>query len=193
MPILITSTGLSYPKAQRQFLSVSKNLKDKKILIITTAAEGKSRNKYNILAKKQLISYGVRRVTFFDLEKNRKINLSKTDIVYVSGGNTFKLMKFINNSNFKDSVINFLKKGGLYIGVSAGSIVLGPNIEVASIGKDSDENIVHLKNLTGMNIVPFSISPHFDKKRKSAIDKFSKNVGYKVKPLADEDIIFIKK
>ena len=193
MPILITSTGLSFPKAQKKFSEVLKGISKKNALVITTAAENKSKNKYSILSKKQLLSYGIKKVEFFDLEKNKNINLSNFGIVYVCGGNTFKLMKCVNNSNFTDNIKKFLKGNNLYLGVSAGSIILGPSIEIANCGKDGDENIVNLKNLNGMNILPFSVSPHFKTSEKIELEKFSKKAKYKVKPLTDEDIIYIKK
>jgi dipeptidase E len=192
MPILITSTGLSFPKAQKKFSEVLKDVSKNNALLITTAAENKSKNKYSILAKKQLLSYGVNKVKYFDLEKNKNINLSDFGIVYVCGGNTFKLMKYVNNTNFTTSIKKFLEKDGLYIGVSAGSIILGPNIEIAGCGKNGDKNIVNLKNLSGMNILPYSVSPHFKTSEKIELEKFDKKVKYKVKTLTDEDIIYIK-
>lgn len=192
MSILITSTGLSYPKAQKRFSEILKNISKKNVLMITTASENKSKNKYNILAKKQLIGCGIKQVKFFDLEKNKNINLSKFGIVYVCGGNTFKLMKYINNSNFEESIKKFIKNGGLYIGVSAGSIVLGPSIEIAGCGKDGDKNIVKLKDLTGMSILPYAVSPHFKNSENKYIEKLGKSVKYKIKTLTDEDIIYIK-
>ena len=193
MSILITSTGLSFPKAQKKFSEVLRGISKKNALIITTAAENKSKNKYSILAKKQLIGYGINKVKYFDLEKNKNINLSDFGIVYVCGGNTFKLMKYVNNSNFTTSIKKFLEKNGLYIGVSAGSIILGSNIEIAGCGKNGDKNIINLKNLSGMNILPYSISPHFKTSEKIELEKFVKKVKYKVKLLTDEDIIYLKK
>lgn len=193
MPILITSTGLSFPKAQKKFSEILSDISKKNVLMVTTASKNKSKNKYSILAKKQLLSYGVNKVKHFDLEVNKNINLSNFGIVYVCGGNTFKLMKYINNSNFTESIKRFIKNGGLYIGVSAGSIVLGPNIEIAGYGKDGDKNIIKLNNLMGMNILPYAISPHFKNSEKKELEKFNKKAKYKIKPLADEDIIYIKK
>lgn len=193
MSILITSIGLSSPKAQKVFLEQLKIIKKKRALIITTAAKNKSKNKYSVLAKNQLLDLGVNYTKFFDLEKDKNLNLSEFGITYVCGGNTFKLMKYINSSGFKDKLSKFLDNGGLYVGVSAGSIVLGPNIEISSFGADGDKNDVNLENLSGMNILPFVVSPHFKKSEKKELEKFSKKVKYKIKPLTDENIICIKK
>ena len=192
MPILITSTGLSLPKAQKEFSSILKSAPKKSALIITTAAKNKSRNKYSILAKEQLSSQGIRRIAFFDLEKNKNIDLSDFDIVYVCGGNTFKLMKYVNDSNFNDSLRKFLKRGGLYIGVSAGSIILGPSIEIAGHGKDGDKNTVNIKNLDGMNILPYSIYPHFKASKVAELKRFYNKAKYEIIPLSDDNAIYIK-
>jgi dipeptidase E len=49
--------------------------------------------------------------------------------------------------------------GKVYVGVSAGSIIITPNISIAEV-EPADPNNVGLTNLTGLNIVDFEVSPH---------------------------------
>ena len=51
--------------------------------------------------------------------------------------------------------------GTVYCGVSAGSIVAGPEIGIAAWSPDWDRNEVGLTDLTGLRLVPFLLSPHY--------------------------------
>jgi peptidase E len=53
--------------------------------------------------------------------------LSTYDAVYFCGGNTQYLLKRINDTGFNSSIKCFVENGGVYIGVSAGSIVTANN------------------------------------------------------------------
>ncbi len=51
--------------------------------------------------------------------------LSNAGIVYVDGGNTFYLQKFMHKTKFWDLIDTNLRSGMLYMGCSAGAIVAG--------------------------------------------------------------------
>ena len=53
------------------------------------------------------------------------------------------------------------RHGTVYCGVSAGSIVTGPEIGIAAWSPDWDRNQVGLTDLTGLRLVPFLLSPHY--------------------------------
>ncbi len=113
-----------------------------------------------MLAKEQLTSFGVQGVQFIDFENDPLVDLTQFNILYVNGGNTFRLLKSFQNKHTKENIQKFLKGGGLYIGVSAGSSVLGLDIQaLGDIGMD--ENNIKLLNTSGYGILPFSIVPHF--------------------------------
>ena len=60
----------------------------------------------------------------------RKI-LSKKELVYMEGGNTYYLMKAIRESGFEKVLKELLPKGLIYMGGSAGAYVACPTIEMA--------------------------------------------------------------
>lgn len=66
------------------------------------------------------------------------------------------------------------------MGVSAGSILVGPNIAISGWRKDWDKNLVHLKDLTGLNFVPFAISPHYTEADRPLLERKSKTVNYPI-------------
>lgn len=158
--LLLTSTGLSSPNVLNKFLEIIDGTKNKQVAIVTTAAEGKETNKYSQLANKQFVGLGFSSVDFVDLETDPAKDLSLYDIVYVCGGNTFKLLKFARAANFKNSVESLLKKGGVYIGVSAGSIIIGPSVKIAN-EVQPDPNTVGLSDFTGFGIINITVMPHY--------------------------------
>lgn len=63
--------------------------------------------------------------------------LQKFDAIYVCGGTTKYLVERMNEVNFRKTVNEFINNGGIYIGVSAGS--------VAASGK-YENNLEFIKN-----------------------------------------------
>lgn len=155
--ILLTSIGLSYQKTY-DFVNDFYNKSLGTVSIVVTASEGKKEDKYVKLAVEQFKKIGMENINLIDLETGDNIP-NETNILYVSGGNTFKLMYYVRKSNFIDSIRNVLDQDGLYIGVSAGSIIVGNSIEPASVD-GGDENNVGINNFEGLSLIDFSIFPH---------------------------------
>lgn len=74
---------------------------------------------------------------------------SQYTAVFIGGGNTFKLLKEIKNSQFDLKLKNYLNQDGLLYGGSAGAIICGKTIKSALY---ADENNVGLNDLTGLNL-----------------------------------------
>jgi len=189
--IFLTSTGLSSSVVFDKFKEIVSLKKINKAVIVTTAAEGKDNNQYSQLALSQLKAAGLSKVDFYDLEKDGHKPLSEYNIIYVCGGNTFKLMKFAKTTGFDKEIKALLKRGGVYIGVSAGSIVLGPSIKIAD-EINPDKNEVELTDLTGFNIVDFSVFPHYSNDFEEDIKKFEIKNNLKVERIDNSHAILIQ-
>jgi len=188
--IFLTSSGLSNKKVMERFVKVvGGNLGE--VAIITTASEEKENNKYCKLAFKQLKEIGFDVVDFIDLEAEPNKDFSKYDVIYVSGGNTFRLLKFARKANFKKTIQELFDRGGIYVGVSAGSYIMCPTIE-ASTWKNGDVNVVGLKDLIALNFVPFLLSVHYEPKYLEMIKRGASNSKYAVKILTDKQALFIQ-
>jgi len=81
--------------------------------------------------------------------------LRECDAVYLSGGNTFHFLKAIRDSRM-DLILKILAGEKVFIGTSAGGLIMTPHIELAS-----GENDVGLKNTKGLALVRFGFYPHF--------------------------------
>ncbi len=189
--LFLTSTGLSSQAVVEKLKLISVNRKNKPVAIITTAAEGKEENKYSQLAKKQFKSIGFVNVDFIDLETQPEKDLSSYGIIYVCGGNTFKLLKFARETNFKLSIENLLKRNGIYIGVSAGSIIIGPSIEIAG-EIVADKNEIGLEDLTGFGIVNLIVLPHYSSEIEEETKAFEAKHGVIVERLSNSQGALVK-
>ena len=103
------------------------------------------------------------------------------------GGNTFYLMKELREKHLDDRLRQAIEKGVIYIGSSAGSIILGETIETSL---PYDENWVKLDNFEGLKMVDGIIIPHASRKQEF-IKEQRKKYGDKIIELYDDDGIII--
>ena len=185
---ILTSTGLSAPPIRAKINDLVALLPKNRAVIITTAAEDKEQNKYCLLAKQQLLELDFKEVLFLDLESENIQKLSNADVIYVSGGNTFKLMKFARERNFGSVIKTVTNTNTLFIGVSAGSIILGKSIEIAGIA-GGDANDVGLKDLSGFVLLNNDIHPHYVDTQEEEIKKYENKHNVKVLRITDNEAI----
>lgn len=189
--IILTSNGFTEPAIATKFLNLVGNTADKRVAIITTAAENTNANKYVKLAHAQLTKMGFSSIQDVDLKTEPNYDFSNYDVIYVSGGNSFKLLQFAKLAHFKLTVENLLSRGGCYVGVSAGSIIMGPLINIAD-EVCADVNQVGLTDLTGLGIVPLIVLPHYTSEIEADAQRFEKKYSTKVKRLPNGSALVIK-
>jgi peptidase E len=120
--------------------------------------------------------------------------LELKDIIFVEGGNAFYLLKAMRACNFEKIIRKLLKKGKVYLGASAGSMVAGRTIESAN-WKDGGKNLVKLRNLRGLNLVPFNIFVHYQPEHAELIKQKIKNPKKrkkKLRILTDDQALLIQ-
>lgn len=186
--IFLTSTGLSSKNVYDKFKEIVDSKGFKKAVIITTASSDKENNQYSQLALSQLKSIGFNVVDFYDFENDGLKALSEYDVIYVCGGNTFKLMKFAKDMNFDKEIELLLKRGGAYIGVSAGSLIVGPSIQIAN-EIHPDVNEIGLTDFKGFNIIDLIIFPHYSSEFEEEIRLFEIKNDIKVERLTNSQAI----
>jgi len=129
--IFLTSTGLTNLKVREAILGEIGKMQSQSVAIITTADDEKENNKYCQLALSQFNELGFKKVDFVDLERTPDYDFLDYGIIYVSGGDTFRLLKFAKEANFRKTLSDLFDRGGVYIGVSAGSYIMCPTIEMS--------------------------------------------------------------
>lgn len=114
--------------------------------------------------------YGIINLVYFDLgqeyDKKKIEELLACDAIHLSGGNTYYFLHFIKRRNFIPILKNFVKKGGVLVGVSAGGIIITPNIRTTTLYSEDkdDENVVGLRDFTSLGLVDFEFFPHLNQK-----------------------------
>ena len=86
----------------------------------------------------------------------------RSDLIYLDGGNTYYFLDALRKAKLLPSLKEFVKKGGVLAGSSAGAIILTPNINTASYpASDHDENEMGMEDLTALGVVGFEFYPHW--------------------------------
>lgn len=120
--------------------------------------------------------------------------LKKNDYIYISGGNTFFLLQEIIRTGAEKIIIEEINKGKIYIGASAGSMILAPDIEYV---KDMDDckKGPELKSFSALKAVDFYPLPHHTNSPfKKAVEKIITAYGEELKlmPISNSQVITVK-
>ena len=116
--------------------------------------------------------------------------LINSNILAISGGNTFTLLNNLRKSGLDKAIIEFTKKDNFVLsGFSAGALVLTPTIKICSL-PNFDDNNVGVKDFTGLGIVDFEVFPHYDEtSQKELLDKYRLTTKHEVKEITNEEFI----
>ncbi len=118
-------------------------------------------------------------------------SLTKNDIIFIGGGNTFFLLQELRRSGADKILVQEVNKGKLYIGESAGAVIACPDIGYCS-GMDSPEKAPELTDYTGLGLVDFYIVPHIGNKEmgeaaEKAVEEYNSKLDLKI--ITDRQII----
>ena len=193
MKLFLTSTGLENEKISNYFEKslFSKEVKDLSFLVVSIQ-DSEQDAFYLEKTLSEIKNTGAQDINVFKLGNEKFITDKEYDVVYVCGGNTFDYLDRTKKTGLDKFIIDFSKKeDAVYVGVSAGSIIVGPSIEIAGWGSEGDKNNIDLLDLQGLELTNFSIYPHYRDDLKLELDNFKKRVGYPVIELKDDQALFL--
>jgi len=105
---------------------------------------------------------GVRRVDLARLADDSLADaFDDCSVIWAGGGNTFYLLQEVRRSGFDTFLGEKLADGVPYVGTSAGSIILAPNIECVRYADDPAQ-APQLTSFAGLNLFPLVALAHFD-------------------------------
>ena len=163
--IVLTSCGFRDDKLKNKFYKIvlKDELKNKKLLYITTAVDGEKSDNKDWVTKeyKTILDLGFTESNITEYKIGNDINIDEYDVIYVMGGNTIYLLDMVRKYNFGEVIKKFINKGKIYIGSSAGSQILGSTIKLNAVYED---NFVGMTDFTALGIIDKEIVPHANKK-----------------------------
>ncbi len=192
MKLLLTSTGLINENIKKFFVSQFDRL-DNKTACVITSGRTKEEQVYIVESLKELLDLGIKAAEVNIAKNDNFPNLPEFDIYYVCGGNTFYILDRMRKTGIDKILIEAVKNGKFYLGVSAGSIIPGPDIEISGWGEVGDTNDINMQDLTGFGLVPYLITPHYTEQEKTDVEAFKeKRKGEPVIDLTDDQAIFVE-
>lgn len=154
----------SFAEVSTNLQSFNTELVEKTVTFIPTASKVEKVTFYVKSGKKALESMGLI-VDQLDVSTAKpeeiRQKLRENDYIYVTGGNSFFLLQELKQSGADHIIIEEIQKGKLYIGESAGAIVLSKTIEYIK-KMDSPKKAPNLDSFSGLNIVDFYTVPHYN-------------------------------
>ncbi|KML13570.1 peptidase S51 [Bacillus safensis] len=138
------------------------SLKGKRVTFFPTASAVEEVTHYVEAAKEAFQQLGMQLETVqIDEQSAEEIAhmIKQNDVIYVSGGNTFYLLQELRKHCLDDVLKEEINNGKLYIGESAGSIIMAPSIEYISM-MDDQEKAPELSSFQGFNEISRYPVPH---------------------------------
>lgn len=192
MKLMLTSCGITN-KSLAETLKKLVNKEEIKIAFIPTAAnveEGEKDwliNDFNNCEKLGTVDI----VDISALEKNIWLpRLKLANVIFVGGGNTEHLVKWMKKSGFAEELPELLKTR-VYVGISAGSIALSKDLYCVSTTIYEEKEPPYLEGLEYVNfyVLPHLNSPYFPKAREDVIEKIKHNFDLELYALDDDSAI----
>lgn len=166
MKLLLTSNGFSNQAiADALFDLVGKKPSDTNLVFIPTASNVEAGHKdwfiddlINI-KKQNFASVFITDISAVP-ENIWRPQLEEADVLFFEGGNTYHLMRWINESGLVKLLPEMLKSK-VYVGLSAGSMITGPDLNLrlskAIYGEEAERD-----SMTGLSFVDFYFLPHLN-------------------------------
>jgi len=168
MKLLLTSAGLANNSIIKALQELAiKPFSELKIAFIPTASnlEPGDKQDWFITDLEKLKELKFNSIDIVDISALPKeiwlTRLKEVDIIYVEGGNTYHLMYWLNQSGLSELFPELLKTK-IYVGVSAGTMVVTPSILNSTAERPMVKEIGEIVYDDGLGFVNFMITPHIN-------------------------------
>lgn len=168
MKIILASQGFTTDEMEKEVSNiVGKSAKEINIAIINEAVVGISGEKSKRWLIKELANIEKHiggKIDFVNFraysKKEIKDRLLNSDLIYLVGGKQFEYSKLFNETDTIE-IINDIASQKVIMGTSAGSIVLGTQIQSPEFWNNRYNIEISNIKYSELNLVPFNIIPHY--------------------------------
>lgn len=179
--ILLSSFGLCSPivaQKAREYI----NPENMTVLVVPFAGFNNQRT-----AKREseegLIPFGFapENIYIMDVEKPDQHRNKAFDMIYVPGGNPFKLLMQAEECGIKEWIADLVKNGAIYHGVSSGADFICENLEYLKLVEDCN---YAPKSFDGLGLIKEKVLCHIDQRDMSTLQQ--------VKNYDERGVIFLR-
>lgn len=150
-----TNAGEEYLSYALPYINNFLTEKEKQAIFIPYAGIAPGFDNYEKMVANKFEAIGIRLEALHRL--NRKIEaIQKAKCIVIGGGNTFHLLKSLQEYKLIETIRKRIVQGIPYIGWSAGSNMACPTIRTTN-----DMPIVEPEDFNALGLIPFQINPHF--------------------------------
>ena len=150
-----TNPGEAYLDYPKQNIKSFLGKKSINCLFIPYAAVTFSFDEYEERVNNRFEEIG-HKVTSIHTYSNPVEAVNNAEAIVVGGGNTWQLVKMLQENKLMDAIKEKVEAGTPYVGWSAGS-----NIACPSLRTTNDMPIVEPESFTTLGLIPFQINPHY--------------------------------
>lgn len=199
MKLLLTSNGVSNNSIKNSLLRlVDKKPEDISLAFIPTASNVEQGDKgwliNHFLDLKNLNLKSISIVDISAVEKHIwEPQIKEADVLLFGGGNSFHLMEWVNRSGLINMLPELLETK-VYVGISAGSMLLSPDLMLDISKVLYKEDLERVDDMQGVNIVDFYVLPHFnslnyDLRSKDVVFDQTKEIKNKIYAIDDNSAV----
>ena len=169
----------------------------KKVAFIPTASIPEKVDFFVDADKKSLVKLGMivdeLEITTVSFEE-AATRIADSDYMFIEGGNTFFLLQELRRTGVDKLILEHINKGKIYIGASAGSMIVSKDIEYV---KHMDKSSVAPDlngDFTALSVVDFFVVPHctnfpFKKAAEKIVSEYSDK--YDLRPISNDQVITV--
>ena len=164
--LLLLSKGLTTDTLKHEFLNLLK--KEPSLHSVAVVANASSTEKKMHKKTKKVkvefaeLGFDSTKIVLFDLLKTPANQLEQFDIIYILGGNPFKLLDVVHKSGAGATLKNLMHQEKILMGYSAGALLLGPDLsQMDYVDSLLGFNEIDLKELSCIGLYDFYIFPHY--------------------------------
>ena len=154
--LISNSTNAGEPYLKYPIAEIQKTLEGvTEVVFIPYAAVTFSYDEYERKVQERFNEIGIK-VSSVHHAINKRNFVRHAQAIVIGGGNTFALLKKMQEEDLLDIIFRRVKAGTPYIGWSAGS-----NVTCPTICTTNDMPIVQPSSFRAIGLVPFQINPHY--------------------------------